>query len=247
MRPDARRIAIAVIAVLIAVGLVFVAISALFPPQDPRFVGIPTIYPYANDLAGALDVGYKEWLDDICYVIDYDTSCEIAVLVVNSTLPNDINYYALRTFQKNGIGKEGKDNGVLILVAVADKHWRIEVGYGLMGILTGATVTDLGRTYIAPYLNDTTYLGGGLVDLTTEMGDIIESEYTGDTSGTPAYPVSGIPLELWQWILIIVFVVSVGALTRGRAFFWVFLLLRGMGRGGGRWGGGRSGGGGGRG
>lgn len=247
MRPEARRIALAAVAVIITIVLLVVILSALFPPEDPRFVGIPTIQPYANDFSGTLDAGYKEWLDDICYNIDYDTSCEVAVLIVNSTLPNDINYYALRTFQKNGIGKEGKDNGVLVLVAVQDKHWRIEVGYGLMGILTGATVTNLGKTYLTPYLNDTQYLGDGLVDLTTDIGTIIVNEYTGDTSGTPAYPINGIPLELWQWALIIVVVVVIGVATRGRAFLWIFLLIRSAGGGGGKWGGGRSGGGGGRG
>jgi uncharacterized protein len=247
MRPEIRRIILAVVALVVVICLLFVILSALFPPEDPRFVGIPTIQPYANDFAGALDVGYVEWLDEICYDIDYETSCEVAVLVVNSTLPNDINYYALRTFQKNGIGKEGKDNGILVLVAVQDKHWRIEVGYGLMGVLTGAEATNLGQTYITPYLNDTTYLGGGLVDLTTDIETIIVNEYTGDTSGTPAYPINGIPLELWQWILIIVVVVALTAVTRGRIFLWLFLIIGSMGKGGGRWGGGRSGGGGGRG
>lgn len=247
MRVDARRIALAIIAILIVIALLFVAVSVLFPAEDPRFVGIPTIYPYANDFAEALDTGYVEWLDDICYNIDYETSCEIAILVVNSTLPNDINYYALRTFQKNGIGKEGRDNGVLIVVAVEDKHWRVEVGYGLMGILTGARVTNLGNAYLTPYLNDTVYLGDGLIDLTNELGDIILNEYTGETGGTPAYPIEGIPLELWHWVLIIIIIIFFGILTRGRGFLWIFWIFRGLGKGGGSWGGGRSGGGGGRG
>jgi uncharacterized protein len=243
MRPEVRRIVLAVVAVVVVICLLFVVLSALFPPQDPRFIGIPTIQPYANDFANALGPGDVEWIDSICYDIDYQTSCEVAVLVVNSTLPNDINYYALRTFQKNGIGKEGKDNCILIVVAVQDKHWRIEVGYGLMGVLTGEEATDLGLTYIAPYLNDTEYLGGGLADLTTDIGTIIVNEYTGDTSGTPAYPINGIPLELWQWILIIA-VIAIAVVTRGQAFLWILLIFRG-GSGGGRWGGGRSGGGGG--
>jgi len=247
MRPEMRRIALAVVAVLIVLVLIFATISILFPPVDSRFVGIPTIYPYANDNAGALEIGDKEWIDSICLEIDQETSCEVAVLVVNTTQPNDISYFTLRTFQKNAIGKEGRDNGVLILVAVDDDAWKIEVGYGLMGILTGARVTDLANEFLVPEMTDTGSLGFGLVDLTTAIGNILVDEYTGSAGGNPAYPIQGIPLESWQWILLIGVIILIIVATRGRALVFIFWIFQGLGRGGGKWGGGRSGGGGGRG
>jgi uncharacterized protein len=247
MRPEMRRIALAVVAVLIVLVLIFATISILFPPVDSRFVGIPTIYPYANDNAGALEIGDKEWIDSICLEIDQETSCEVAVLVVNTTQPNDISYFTLRTFQKNAIGKEGRDNGVLILVAVDDDAWKIEVGYGLMGILTGARVTDLANEFLVPEMTDIGSLGFGLVDLTTAIGNILVDEYTGSAGGNPAYPIQGIPLESWQWILLIGVIILIIVATRGRALVFIFWIFQGLGRGGGKWGGGRSGGGGGRG
>jgi len=241
------RIAVTVIIVLMTLaGIAAVAVHFLFPAPDPRFEGIPTIYPYANDNAGALSPGYVEWLDDLCYQVDSETSCEIAILVVNTTQPNDINYFALRTFQKNQIGKEGKDNGVLILVATEDNAWRVEVGYGLMGILTGARVTNLVSTYFVPYM-DVGNLDDGLVELTLAIGNIIIDEYTGDTSGKPAYPIPWIHLVWWQWLVVIVAVVVLSAVTRGRILWpiiWILSMLSGKG---GKFGGGRSGGGGGRG
>ena len=54
-----------------------------------------------------------------------ETTCEVAVLIVNTTQPNDISYFALRVFQKNEIGKQGQDNGVLIVVAVDDGTWKV--------------------------------------------------------------------------------------------------------------------------
>lgn len=247
MRPEMRRIALAVVAVLIVLVLIFATISILFPPVDSRFVGIPTIYPYANDNAGALEIGDKEWIDSICLEIDQETSCEVAVLVVNTTQPNDISYFTLRTFQKNAIGKEGRDNGVLILVAVDDDAWKIEVGYGLMGILTGARVTDLANEFLVHEMTDIGSLGFGLVDLTTAIGNILVDEYTGSAGGNPAYPIQGIPLESWQWILLIGVIILIIVATRGRALVFIFWIFQGLGRGGGKWGGGRSGGGGGRG
>jgi len=242
---ERTRLVVSVIAVLAVVILIIAgAIYVLFPAPDPRFKGIPTIYPYANDNAGALSPGYVEWLDDICYNVDYNTSCEIAILVVNTTQPYDINYFALRTFQKNGIGNKGVDNGVLIVVATDDGTWKVEVGYGLMGILTGARVTDLVNTYFIPYY-DVGNLDDGLVELTTAIGGVIINEYTGDTGGSPAYPISGIPLGWWQWLLIVVVILVGGVLTRGRIFIPLIWIIQLLGRGGGRFGGGRSGGGGG--
>ncbi len=244
MRHNVRVALTVIIVLLIVAGAVAVAARILFPPADSRFVGIPTIYPYANDYAGALSSGYVDLLDNICYQVDSRTSCEIAVLVVNTTQPYDINYFALRTFQKNQIGNKGVDNGVLIVVATDDGTWRVEVGYGLMGILTGARVTDLTNEYFVPYAQ-TGDLDTGLVELTTAIGDVIISDYTGPTTGTPAYPISGIPLELWQWGVIILVVVVLGTVTRGRIFWPVIWIISAMTRSGGRFGGGRSGGGGG--
>ncbi len=241
---DKVRIVLAIAVVLIVLaGIVAAAVYVLFPAPDPRFKDIPTIYAYANDFAYALPPGYVDLLDEICYEVDNETSCEIAVLVVNTTQPYDINYYALRTFQKNEIGKQGRDNGVLIVVATDDNAWRVEVGYGLMGILTGARVTNLTETYFIPYV-DSGDLGDGLVELTTSIGGVIINEYAGETGGRPAYPVSWIPLTTGQWLLFIGIMFVLGVITRGRIFWPLLWILGALTRSGGKFGGGRSGGGG---
>jgi uncharacterized protein len=246
MREKVRIALIVIVLLIVFLAAVAAIIYVLFPAPDPRFEGIPTIYPYANDNAGALSPGYVEWLDDLCYQVDSQTSCEIAILVVNTTHPNDINYFTLRTFQKNQIGKEGKDNGVLIVVATEDSAWRVEVGYGLMGILTGARVTNLANTYFVPYM-DAGDLDTGLVELTVAIGNIIIEEYTGDTGGKTAYPISWIPLVWWQWLLVIVAVVMLSVVTKGRIWIPLIWILSALSGRGGKFGGGRSGGGGGRG
>jgi uncharacterized protein len=246
MRPNVRLVITAIVVGLLVIGVFAVGIRILFPPKDTRFEGIPTIYPYVNDLAGALSLGYSTWIDDICYEIDVRSSCEVAVLVVNTTQPNDISYFALRVFQKNQIGVEGKDNGVLIVVAVSDRKWKVEVGYGLMGILTGARVANLADAYLVPNIENGT-LEDGLVDFTSEMGSILITEYTGAETSRPAYPIAWIPLQSWQWVVIIVVIVVLSVVTRGRIILpvlWVIELISG---GRGKFGGGRSGGGGARG
>ncbi len=241
------RLAISVILVaLLVIGAIAVSFRLLFPPKDTRFEGIPTIYPYVNDPADALSYDSYVSIDNLCYEIDYETSCEVAILVVNSTQPNDISYFALRVFQKNEIGKQGKDNGLLIVVAVADKTWKIEVGYGLMGILTGARVADLAASYLVPNIENGT-LEDGLYDVTYEIGTILVNEYTGGSTGKTAYPISWVPLTAWQWVGVIVIVVILSIVTRGRILLPLLWIIQLIGGGRGKFGGGRSGGGGARG
>jgi uncharacterized protein len=246
MRQNTRLAITVVMVAVLVIGALAISLRLLFPPKDTRFEGIPTIYPYVNDEADALSYDYYASIDDMCYQIDYQTSCEVAILVVNTTQPNDINYFALRVFEKNAIGKEGKDNGVLIVVAVSDETWRIEVGYGLMGILTGARVAAIADAYLVPYIENGS-LDDGLYDTTYEIGTILINEYTGESTGKTAYPIGWLPLTTMQWILVIVVVIGLGIVTRGRIFIpllWVISLFSG---GRGKFGGGRSGGGGARG
>jgi len=204
----------------------------------------PQLEYYATDLAGAVSEDDLYYIGEICYEVDLNTSCEMVVVVVNTTYPYDIDYFALRTFQYNGIGKSGSDNGVLVVLATDDGTWRVEVGYGLEGILTDVRVNRLAQEFLAPNMTVDSY-GDGLFELTYALGEVLIAEYDGDRSAGPAFPVGGIPLTWQQWALIAVVVIVVIVLTKGaalRPLLWVLTLLAG-GRGGG-FGGGRSGGGG---
>src|SRR6218665_3174733 len=64
------------------------------------------------------------------------TSNQIAVLTVTSVEGGDVDGYAIKVFEKWKLGQANKDNGVLFLISVDDRTARIEVGYGLEGILT---------------------------------------------------------------------------------------------------------------
>lgn len=206
--------------------------------------GFPRLEHYATDLAGAISQDDLYYIGEICYEVDRNTSCEVAVLLVDTTYPHDIDYYALRTFQYNGIGRSGQDNGVLVVVATGDGTWRIEVGYGLEGILTDVRVNRLAEEYLVPNMTAGSY-GDGLFELTYALGEILILEFDGGRSGGPAFPLVGAPFTWGEWAIIAVVFVIVVIITKGaalRPFIWVLALLGGS-RGGG-FGGGRSGGGG---
>jgi len=237
-----RPIAIAIATVVIVILLILAgfAIWSYFQP-DPRFEGIPELEYYVTDEVGVLYNYYE--IEYVCYTVDMETSCEIAVLVVNSTLPRSANEFALRTFQMNEIGKEGKDNGVLILIVTSTREWKVEVGYGLEGVITPTFLNQVAIDYVVPYLEKDDY-GEGVYNMALFIGAEIEDKYEGSESGDPAFPISWIPLTTMQWVLVIIGLVAITAITKGRIWLLLFFVLT-LGRGGGGFGGGRSGGGGG--
>lgn len=212
-----------------------VALVLSVPPASAQ--DVPTIYLYVNDLAspGALLDFEEADLSDLCYEVDARTSAEIAILVVNSTLPLDIDTYAVRTFEENGIGKEGRDNGVLVLVVTDDAAWRIEVGYGLEYILTDAKVAGFARDWLEPQLAIGDYYAG-IYDVTLAIGQEIVDRYE---EGPPTDPQPWV-IDWGAICIALVVMVIIAGLTRGRVYFLYLprLFMRG------RFGGGRSGGGG---
>lgn len=234
---------LAVLAILI-VAVVAGGYLLVRPTGGDGESNIPELKNYATDLAGVISEDDLYYIGEVCYEVDRNTSCEVVVLVVNTTHPSDIDYFSLRTFQHNGIGKSGQDNGVLVVVATDDSAWRIEVGYGLEGILTDVRVSHLAEEYLAPNMTAGSY-GNGLFELTYAIGEILILEYDGDRSTGPAYPVGGVPLTGGEWAIVAVVLIVVVIVTRGaalRPLLWLLALLAGGRRGG--FGGGRSGGGG---
>ena len=80
------------------------------------------------------------------------TGNQLAVLMVPTTQPEPIEAYSIRVAETWKIGRKGKDNGVLFLVAKNDKKMRIEVGYGLEGMLTDVTSRRIIAENVAPLL-----------------------------------------------------------------------------------------------
>jgi len=221
--------------------LLFVAVAMSgFPviAQD-----VPTIYLYVNDLTtpGTLLSDEFNALEDLCYRVDSLTSAEVAILVVNTTQPWGIDVFAARTFSANGIGKAGRDNGVLLVVSTDERAWRFEVGYGIEGILNDALVGRIGRDNLTPALEAGDFYGG-IYDATYAAGSEIVSRYDAGS----ANPEPSLLVLDWKAVAIVVVVfLAVSVLTRGRSFLWIGALFNLYRRGG--FGGGRTGGGGARG
>ena len=78
-------------------------------------------------------------------------------------------------FDKWKIGKKGKDNGVLVLLAVQERRWRIHTGYGVEGILPDALCSQIGRNHLVPYFKEGRY-GEGLYYGVAAIADVISKD-----------------------------------------------------------------------
>ncbi|MBL8013640.1 MAG: TPM domain-containing protein [Candidatus Omnitrophica bacterium] len=133
---------------------------------------IPSPLGRVNDFADVISQEYKEKIAAVITELEVRTSAEIAVVTQNSIAPYDEFSYAQKIFDEWKIGKKGKDNGVLILLAVQERAWRIHTGYGVEGVLPDATCNIIGRQYMVPYFKKNDYSQGlyaGVVEIARKI------------------------------------------------------------------------------
>lgn len=105
---------------------------------------------FLNDYAGILTATQRNEIENYLRKIEKETTNEIAVVILKSLNGRNLEEYANEIFNEWKIGKKGKDNGVLILISMAERKIRIEVGYGLEPYLTDATCGRIIRRVMAP-------------------------------------------------------------------------------------------------
>ena len=138
----------------------FPLLAVLAATSAAQDTPVPELKHYATDLSGTLSPEQVSQLDQLLSAFDKTTSTQVIVLMVASLNGEDIEEYSLRVAEANRIGRKGKDNGVLLLVARNDRKARIEVGYGLEGALPDALAGQIIRQEIGPHFRQGDYYGG---------------------------------------------------------------------------------------
>ena len=110
----------------------------------------PALTGRVVDQAGILSPAVKAELETALAAHENNTTNQVVVVTLESLNGANIEEYSLELARRWGIGQKGKDNGVLLVVAPNDKQIRIEVGYGLEGILTDALSSNIINYYIIP-------------------------------------------------------------------------------------------------
>lgn len=132
-----------------------------------------------NDFANILGDQEKRTLERKLVAYNDSTSTQIAVVTINSLNGNDISNYSFLLAEKWGIGTKGKDNGVLILVAMQDKKMFIATGYGMEGVIPDAIAKRIVENYMKPNFRNNNYYKG-IDDASTVIMGLASGLYTGD-------------------------------------------------------------------
>jgi len=100
---------------------------------------------YVSDFANVIDSGSKAQLEAYCTTVEQSTGAQIALLTIPSLEGEPIEDVANTIFRAWGVGQKGKNEGILLLLAVGDRRNRFEVGYGLEPILPDGFVGSVLR------------------------------------------------------------------------------------------------------
>lgn len=136
----------------------------------------PTNYKYVNDYVGILTQDDKEKIISIGKELEDKTGAQAVTVIIDSTNGEPIEEYALKLFRTWGIGQKNKDNGLLILVAINDRSWRVEVGRGLEGAIPDALSNRVMESLATDSFKEGNY-GEGILNSYSSFSDLIAEEY----------------------------------------------------------------------
>ncbi len=134
---------------------------------------------YANLFPTQQVVELEGFLQDV----KNKTTAEIAVVTLPSLDGGEISDFATRLFEKWGIGKKGKDNGILLLMALQDRKTRIEVGYGLEGLIPDARAGQILDENVIPFFKEGKF-SDGLINGAHAIGLIVAKDAGVSMTGT---------------------------------------------------------------
>ncbi len=219
---------------------------ALWAPSTALARDVPPLVAHVNDTADMLSPAAEQALEQKLTSYEQKSQHQFALLTVDSLDGDPLEDFSIRVVEAWKLGKKGKDDGLLLLIAKRDHKLRIEVGYGLEGDVTDAFSSRVIRNVLTPALRADQAEHG--ID---QAFDVLMQKASGEAvpeaavapparkkrSGPSPFAVIALLLFLSPFILPLIF-------SRGRARRTGFMVGGLGGYGGGGWGGGSSGGGG---
>lgn len=244
------------------------------PAVSHAEVAVPPRAARVTDLTQTISAPQQQALEQKLAAFEAQKGSQIAVLIVPTTAPEEIEQFSIRVAEAWKLGRKGIDDGAILLIAKEDRTLRIEVGYGLEGVIPDIAAKRIIEEIIVPRFRSGDYYGG------IEQGvDRLIGLINGEALPPPK-PSKWIGVNSFENIfplaLFLIFVVGgtlraifgrllgasitsvvagigawmligslIGGLVVGAlAFFFVLSGVSGIGHGGGRGGGGGLGGGG---
>jgi uncharacterized protein len=136
------------------------ALAALAALAAWAQVAVPPLTARVTDATGTLTREQQAGLERMLQEFEARKGSQIAVLLVPTTKPESIEEYSIRVAEQWKIGRKKVDDGAILVVAKDDRTVRIEVGYGLEGVLTDIASNRIIRELIVPRFREGDFYGG---------------------------------------------------------------------------------------
>ncbi len=180
--------------------------SALAAAQVP----VPPLTGHVADRTGTLTAEQMTTLEQTLTAFEARKGSQLAVLMVPSTTPEEVEQFALRVAEKWKLGRKRVDDGAILVVAKNDRTVRIEVGYGLEGALNDLTSKRIINETILPRFKAQDYFGGITAGV-GQMISVVDGEPLPEPSNTPARNIGS--LQQYAPVLFIL-ALAVGGVLR---------------------------------
>src|SRR5574337_1667407 len=165
-----------------------VLVLCLFSGSASAGISIPTPVGWVSDYAGLLDASTKNRLEQLLKEVNQEAGVEIAVVTIPTLGGQSVEEAAVELFAAWGIGKKGKDEGVLLLVAPKERKIRIEVGYGLEGTIPDGLAGEIIRDTITPRFREGRFAEGVEAGITRIIETIARHKQIQIPSSQSPYP-----------------------------------------------------------
>ncbi len=213
-----------------ALSLGLAGLVCFFLPVYAAIV-FPVFEGYVTDKASILTTSQRHTLENASQTLEKATGAQVATVVITSTEDVPIEEYANRLFEKWGVGEKKKDKGVLFVVALQDKKMRIEVGYGLEGVITDGASGQILDTHVLPYFRKGQF-AEGITQAHLVLSRLIAEHYGIEGASVPSRaPVKQSRYGAFGQLAMFVILLILAYFFRD--YIWMLLPFLLMGGGGG--------------
>lgn len=177
-------------------------------------VQIPELQSWVTDLSGTLGVDQRQALEQRLQGLEQRSKAQVAVLLVPELEDETVEQLAVRAFAQWRLGRQGQDDGVLLVVAKQSHALRIEVGYGLEGRITDVQAKHIIDERIAPAFRQGDYYTGVLHGIDA-IGELIEGHAAPPApvlASAPATEAERAPPQLGGLVSLVVSLILLAAL-----------------------------------
>jgi uncharacterized protein len=168
---------------------------------------------YVSDFAGVIDAQSRAELESYATRVEQQTGAEMAFVTVRSLEGEPVEDVANTIYRAWGVGKKGKDEGILLLLSISDRRSRLEVGYGLEPILPDGFAGEVLRN-MRPALRESHY-GEAMRAAAETIGQRVAAEKGVALDTTIRRQIRPQPVEQIPWPLIVAGIVFLLLMSRG--------------------------------